>query len=62
MSFGYHADDGNIYTEKNCMTGVVYGPTFTTGDIIGCGLNLTENSCFFTKNGHHLGTAITGIQ
>ena len=38
-----------------------YGPTFTTGDVIGCGLNLLEGSCFYTKNGHHLGTAFTDM-
>ena len=25
--------------------------------MIGCGLNLISGSCFYTKNGHHLGNA-----
>jgi hypothetical protein len=59
MSYGYHGDDGNAFCGSG--TGQVYGPTFTTGDVIGCGLNLIEGSCFYTKNGHHLGTAFTDM-
>ncbi|XP_071957452.1 ran-binding protein 9-like [Antedon mediterranea] len=38
-----------------------YGPTFTTGDVIGCGINLIDNTCFYTKNGLHLGVAFTNL-
>ena len=55
---GYHGDDGNAFCGSG--QGQIYGPTFTTGDVIGCGLNLIEGSCFYTKNGHNLGTAFTG--
>lgn len=58
-SYGYHGDDGNAFGGSN--TGEIYGPTFTTGDVIGCGLNLIEGSCFYTKNGHNLGTAFTDM-
>lgn len=54
-SYGYHGDDGNTFCSSG--QGQTYGPTFTTGDVIGCGLNLTDGSCFYTKNGHHLGVA-----
>ena len=57
-SYGYHGDDGNAFCGSG--QGQIYGPTFTTGDVIGCGLNLIEGSCFYTKNGHNLGTAFTG--
>ena len=57
-SYGYHGDDGNAFCGSG--QGQVYGPTFTTGDVIGCGLNLIDGSCFYTKNGHNLGTAFTG--
>lgn len=38
-----------------------YGPTFTTGDVIGCGYNLVENTCFYTKNGLNLGVAFSEL-
>jgi hypothetical protein len=37
------------------------GPTFTTSDVIGCGVNLVDNTCFYTKNGHHLGIAFRDL-
>lgn len=54
-SFGYHGDDGNVFTDSG--SGDKYGPTFTTGDVIGCCLNLTDRTIFFTKNGENLGIA-----
>lgn len=55
-SYGYHGDDGNSF----CCSGQgqAYGPTFTTGDVIGCCLNMIDNTCFFTKNGVNLGKSI----
>ena len=58
QSYGYHGDDGHSFCSSG--TGQAYGPTFTTGDIIGCGLNLIDGSCFYTKNGVHLGVAFSG--
>ena len=57
-SYGYHGDDGHSFCSSG--TGQAYGPTFTTGDVIGCGINLIDGSCFYTKNGHHLGIAFQG--
>lgn len=59
QSFGYHGDDGHSFNSSG--TGQPYGPTFTTGDVIGCGYNLIENVCFYTKNGQNLGTAFVGL-
>ncbi|KAL3076568.1 hypothetical protein niasHS_014473 [Heterodera schachtii] len=56
-SYGYHGDDGNFFASVG--KGVEYGPTFTTGDVVGCGLNFVTRQLFFTKNGKHLGVANT---
>ncbi|XP_050521165.1 ran-binding protein 9 isoform X1 [Daktulosphaira vitifoliae] len=58
-SYGYHGDDGHSFCSSG--TGQPYGPTFTTGDVIGCGVDLVHNKCFYTKNGTHLGTAFTDL-
>ena len=58
-SYGYHADDGCVFSSTG--TGQKYGPTFSTGDIVGCGFNLVDHSIFFTKNGITLGTAFTDV-
>ena len=58
-SYGYHADDGCVFSCSG--TGQQYGPTFTTGDIVGCGFNLVDRTIFFTKNGISLGTAVSDV-
>lgn len=58
-SYGYHGDDGHSFCSSG--TGQPYGPTFTTGDVIGCCINLIENTCFYTKNGVNLGIAFTDL-
>ncbi|XP_053570732.1 ran-binding protein 9 isoform X1 [Bombina bombina] len=58
-SYGYHGDDGHSFCSSG--TGQPYGPTFTTGDVIGCCVNLIDNTCFYTKNGHSLGIAFTDL-
>jgi len=58
-SYGYHGDDGHSFCSSG--QGQAYGPTFTTGDVIGCGINLIDGSCFYTKNGHHLGVAFKDL-
>jgi len=52
-SWGYHGDDGKMFFGE--QSGKSYGPTFGTGDIIGCGINFNAGNAFFTKNGQDLG-------
>lgn len=58
-SWGYHGDDGQSFHER--QHGEPYGPTFTTGDIVGCCLNFGINEVFFTKNGANIGKAFSDI-
>ncbi|RIB20972.1 concanavalin A-like lectin/glucanase domain-containing protein [Gigaspora rosea] len=51
---GYHGDDGYSFCSGG---GGPYGPTYTTGDIIGCYLNFIKKMVFYTKNGVNLGIA-----
>ncbi|CAO1605534.1 hypothetical protein XANCAGTX0491_009050 [Xanthoria calcicola] len=59
-SWGWHGDDGNTFCCQ--MTGKRYGPTFTTGDVVGCGINFMTGSAFFTKNGVHQGNAFRDLK
>ncbi|GAA6006258.1 hypothetical protein JCM11491_002086 [Sporobolomyces phaffii] len=40
LSYGYHADDGRAFCSQG--TGEPFGPTFTTGDVVGCGVDWTD--------------------
>ncbi|XP_058763166.1 ran-binding protein M homolog [Vicia villosa] len=53
-SCGYHGDDGLLYRGQG--KGENFGPTYTTGDIVGAGINYAAQEFFFTKNGRVIGT------
>ncbi|KIK99935.1 hypothetical protein PAXRUDRAFT_130960 [Paxillus rubicundulus Ve08.2h10] len=58
-SWGYHGDNGTICSgDKN---GTSFGSTFGVGDIIGCGVDFTQNKVFYTKNGALLGTVFDNV-
>lgn len=50
---GYHGDDGSIYLGTG--KGHSFGPTYTEGDVVGCGINFISKVVFFTKNGAFVG-------
>ncbi|KAK1320302.1 hypothetical protein QJS10_CPA03g00224 [Acorus calamus] len=59
-SYGYHGDDGLIY--RGSGRGESFGPTFTTGDTVGGGINYATQELFFTKNRELLGTIYKDVK
>lgn len=53
-SCGYHGDDGLLYRGQG--KGEAFGPTYTTNDVVGAGINYASQEFFFTKNGAVVGT------
>ncbi|GAA99813.1 uncharacterized protein L969DRAFT_100801 [Mixia osmundae IAM 14324] len=58
-SYGYHGDDGNAFCSHG--SGKKFGPQFTTGDVIGCGIDWALDTAFYTKNGVFIGYAFPGL-
>lgn len=56
--YGYNAANGQKY---NGGSGVSYGATFTTNDVIGVAYDADAGSLVFYKNGTSQGTAYTGL-
>lgn len=54
-SWAYHGDDGKAFFGEAQGQGKAYGPTFTLNDVVGCGVNFSAGTAFFTKNGIFLG-------
>lgn len=59
-SCGYHGDDGLLYRGQG--KGEAFGPTYTTGDTVGGGINYASQEFFFTKNGAVVGTVSKDIK
>ncbi|KAF4363618.1 hypothetical protein F8388_002159 [Cannabis sativa] len=59
-SCGYHGDDGNLYRGPGKSD--EFGPTYTSGDIVGGGINYASQEYFFTKNGAVVGTAFKEVK
>ncbi|KAL8172564.1 hypothetical protein V2J09_024368 [Rumex salicifolius] len=59
-SYGYHGDDGLLYRGQG--KGEHFGPTFTTCDTVGAGINYASQEIFFTKNGVVVGTVYKDVK
>uniref|UniRef100_A0A1D1Z9W5 Ran-binding protein 9 n=1 Tax=Anthurium amnicola TaxID=1678845 RepID=A0A1D1Z9W5_9ARAE len=59
-SCGYHGDDGLIYCGQ--AKGENFGPTFTSGDTVGAGINYASQEFFFTKNGNLVGAVCKHVK
>jgi len=49
-SYGYHGDDGALFHDGFTVD-INFGPTFSTNDIVGAGIDHLKQNIFFTKNG-----------
>ncbi|KAJ2004157.1 hypothetical protein H4R26_002672 [Coemansia thaxteri] len=58
-SWGYHGDDGNCFNGDG--RGTRFGPGFTTGDTVGCGIDFMLRRIFFARNGVFIGYAFERI-
>lgn len=59
-SYGYHSDDGGIYHGLGSQLSK-FGPSFGSGDIVGCGIDYRDHSIFYTLNGEFLGKAFKDV-
>jgi hypothetical protein len=55
-SYGWHGDDGMSF--EGCGTGVPFSELWSTGDVVGCGIDYTKKTAFFTKNGRFVGESV----
>ena len=58
-SYGYHGDDGRRFGQRGTTSP---WPTWSNGDVIGCGFDVTTRSIFFTYNGSMLGDGFTAVE
>lgn len=48
QSIGWHGDDGFIFVGSG--NGAPFGPCYSTGDTVGCGIDFVNERIFFTRN------------
>ncbi len=59
-TYGYHGDDGKLYHGQGKADS--FGPTFSTGDTVGAGINYGAQEIFFTKNGKLVGGTFNDVK
>lgn len=50
-TWGYHGDDGDIFGHGQQNQGTSYSEVYGLGDTVGCGVDFTNGTIFYTKNG-----------
>ncbi|KZT42837.1 SPRY-domain-containing protein [Sistotremastrum suecicum HHB10207 ss-3] len=58
QSWGYHGDDGQVFTGGSELP---FGKKFTTGDVIGCGIDFTTHRAFYTKGGVFINSVFNDV-
>lgn len=58
-SYGWHADDGRSFAGQG--SGELFSDKWTTGDVVGCGVDFPSGRAFFTKNGEFMGWRFSGL-
>ncbi|OJD25916.1 hypothetical protein ACJ73_02714 [Blastomyces percursus] len=61
-SWAYHGDDGRTFFGETQGQGTQYGPKYSVNDTIGCGVNFSTSTAFFTRNGVFLGDAFRELR
>ncbi len=68
QSFGYHGDDGAVFSGESRGLGKRFGPSWGTGDTVGLGVKRRDENdarahdIFATKNGEFLGVMFSNVQ
>lgn len=60
-SWGYHGDDGGLFHYRQESIHTLEGPRWTKDDTVGCGIDFTKGTIFFTKNGELIGKSTCEI-
>ncbi|ORZ14156.1 hypothetical protein BCR42DRAFT_354593 [Absidia repens] len=62
-SWGYHGENGYLTGGPPSLNNRTrkYGTCFGIGDTIGCGIDFSDKTIFYTRNGIHLGTAFRDV-
>ena len=58
-SWAYHGDEGQLLDGNEFPQKRTFLEKYSTGDVIGCGVNMKEHTAFFTKNRIYQGTSLS---
>jgi Ran-binding protein 9/10 len=54
-SWGYHGDDGGTFHARADAALSYDNGKYNEGDYVGCGIDISRGTAFFTRNGKRLG-------